>query len=58
MTRRSRPRGVAEERLPGEDRQDLGDDAHGRQDQDVDLGMPEDPEQVLPEQRIAAAGRH
>ncbi len=27
------------------------------QDQDVDLGMAEEPEQVLPEQRLAAAGR-
>ena len=49
--------GVAEQRLAGEDRQDLGDDAEGRQDQDVDLGMAEDPEQVLPQQRVAAAGR-
>ena len=52
----SRPStGVAEERLAREDRQDLGDDAHGRQDQDVDLGVAEDPEQVLPEERVAAA---
>ena len=51
-------RRVAEERLPGEDRQDLGDDPEGRQDQDVDLGVAEDPEQVLPEDRVAAAGGH
>ena len=47
---------VAEERLPGEDRDDLGDDAEGRQDQDVDLGMAEHPEEVLPEERITAGG--
>jgi hypothetical protein len=28
----------------------------GRQDQDVDLGMAEDPEQVLPEDRVATTG--
>ena len=48
-------RGVAEQRLPREDRQHLGDDAEGRQDQDVHLGVAEDPEQVLPEHRVAAA---
>ena len=47
---------VAEERLAREDRDDLGDDAEGRQDQDVDLRVAEDPEEVLPEQRIAAGG--
>ncbi len=47
---------VAEQRLAGEDRQDLGDDAHGRQDQDVHLGMAEEPEQVLPQHRVAAGG--
>ena len=30
------------------------DDAEGRQDHDVDLGVPEDPEQVLPQQRVGA----
>jgi hypothetical protein len=49
-------RRVAEQRLARERRQDLGDDAHGREDEDVDLGMPEDPEQVLPEQRVGAGG--
>ena len=51
-------RGVAEERLPREDRQDLRDDAEGRQDQDVHLGVAEEPEEVLPEDRVAAAGGH
>ena len=41
----------AEERLAREGRQHLGDDAQRRQDQDVDLGVAEDPEEVLPEQR-------
>ncbi len=44
---------VAEQRLAGEHRQDLTDDAEERQRQDVHLGMPEEPEQVLPEQRPA-----
>ncbi len=41
-------RGVAKERLTREDRQDLRDDAERRQDQDIDLGVAEDPEEVLP----------
>ena len=49
-------RHVPKERLPGERREDLGDDPHGRQDQDVDFGVAEDPEEVLPEQRGAPAG--
>ena len=49
--------GVAEQRLAREDRQDLRHDAHGRQDQDVHLGMAEEPEEVLPEQRVAACRR-
>ncbi len=43
---------VAEQRLARERRQDLGDDAHRGQDQDVDLRMAEDPEKVLPEDRL------
>ena len=46
----------AEERLAREGGEHLGDDAHRGQDQDVDLGVAEDPEQVLPEQRVAARG--
>ena len=53
---RERHRVVAEDRLAREHRQDVRRDAHGGQDQDVDLGVAEEPEQVLPEQRLAAAG--
>ena len=42
-------RRVAEQGLPGEDRQDLGHDSHCRQDQDVDLWVSKKPEQMLPE---------
>ena len=48
---------VAEQRLAREDRQDLGDHAHRRQDDDVDLRVAEEPEEVLPEDRVAARGR-
>ena len=48
---------VAEHRLPAEGRDDHADDAEARQDHDVDLGVPEEPEQVLEQDRIAAAGR-
>src|SRR5207247_3384010 len=44
---------VAEDRLARESRQHFRDDAHRGQDQDVDFGMAEEPEQVLPEQRVA-----
>ena len=47
---------VAEDRLAAEHRQDLGDDAEERQRDDVDLGMPEEPEQVLPQDRAAVGG--
>ena len=40
---------VAEQHLAREDRDDLGDHAEDRQDQDVDLRMAEEPEQVLPQ---------
>ena len=45
---------VAEDRLAGEDREDLGHDAEVGQGQDVHLGMAEEPEEVLPQQRRAA----
>ncbi len=45
---------VAEQGLAGERRQHLGHDAHGGQDEDVDLGVPEQPEEVLPQDRISA----
>ena len=54
---RERHRVVAEDRLAREGGEDVRRDAHGGQDQDVDLGVTEEPEQVLPEQRFAAAGR-
>jgi hypothetical protein len=44
---------VAEQGFAAEDRQDLRDDAEERQRDDVDLGMTEEPEQVLPQQRPA-----
>ena len=47
---------VAEDRLAAEHRQDLGDDAEERQRDDVDLGMAEEPEQVLPQDRPAVLG--
>ena len=49
---------VAEDRLARERRQHLRSHAHPGQDRDVNLGMPEEPEQVLPEQRRAALVRH
>src|SRR5262249_12097447 len=46
---------IAEHRLAAEGGHDLTDHAEARHDQDVDLGMTEEPEQVLEQQRIAAA---
>ena len=54
--RRRHQADVAEHRLLAEHRQDFGDDAEERQRDDVDLGVPEEPEQVLPQHR-AAGGR-
>ena len=54
---REHERLVAEERLAGEDRDDLADDAERRQDQDVDLRVAEEPEHVLPQDGVAALGR-
>jgi len=48
---------VAEDLLLGEGGEDLRDDAHGRQDHDVDGRMRVDPEQVLVQERVAALGR-
>ena len=42
---------VAEDGFAAEDREDFGDDAEERERDDVDLGMAEEPEQVLPEHR-------
>ncbi len=47
---------IAEHRLLGEGRDDLADDAEAGNDEDVHFRMAEEPEQVLPEQRIAAMG--
>ena len=50
-------RRVAEQALAREGRDDRADDAERRQDHDVDLGVPEEPEDVLVHHRVAAAGR-
>ena len=49
---------VAEDRLARERRQHLRSHAHAGQDGDVDLGMSEEPEQMLPQQRRAALVAH
>ena len=46
---------IAEHRLLREGRDDLADHAEARQDQDVDFRVAEEPEQVLEQDRIAAA---
>jgi hypothetical protein len=38
------------------DRDDLGDDAHARQDHDVDGRVAVEPEEVLVQHRVAAEG--
>jgi hypothetical protein len=48
---------IAEDRLLREGRDDVADDAEARQDQDVDFGVAEEPEQMLEQDRVAAAGR-
>ncbi len=48
---------IAEYRLAAEGGDHLADNAKGRQDHDVDFGMTEEPEQVLVQERIAAALR-
>src|SRR5678816_772350 len=45
---------IPEERLLRVRRQHFGHESECRQDEDVDLWVTEDPEQVLPEQRVAA----
>ncbi|KAG1268205.1 hypothetical protein G6F65_013813 [Rhizopus arrhizus] len=47
---------VAEQRLAAEGRDDLADHAEGGQDHDVDLGVPEEPEDVLVHHRVTATG--
>jgi hypothetical protein len=48
---------VAEDALAREAGNDLGDDAHRRENHDVDGGMGIEPEQMLEEERIAAEFR-
>ena len=48
---------IAENRPPRERRHDLADEAGCRQEDDVDLGVSEEPEQVLLEQRVAMLDR-
>ncbi|KAF1857671.1 hypothetical protein Lal_00014188 [Lupinus albus] len=50
-------REVAEDRLARERGDDVRHDAEGRQDHDVHFGVTEEPEQVLVQDRITAAGR-
>ncbi|KAF4530635.1 hypothetical protein B566_EDAN018736 [Ephemera danica] len=47
--------GVAKQPLACERRDDGADDAEGRQDHDVDLGVPEEPEHMLVEHRVTPA---
>ena len=46
---------VAEQGFPREDRDDLGHDAEIGQGQDVDLRMPEEPEEVLVQDRRSSS---
>ena len=48
---------IAEDRLAAERRDHVADDPEARQDHDVDFWVAEEPEQVLEQHRIAAAGR-
>jgi hypothetical protein len=48
---------IAEDRLAAEGGDDLADHAEARQDHDVDLRVAEEPEEVLIEDRVSAAGR-
>ena len=45
---------VAKQRGAGHDRQDGGDHSGGGKEDDVDLGVAEQPEEVLPEEGITA----
>ena len=45
---------ISEQGLLGVGRQHFGHQAEGGENEDVDLRVPEDPEQVLPEQRVGA----
>ena len=45
---------VAEDGLAGEDGQNFRDQTHGGEDHDVDLGVTEEPEEMLPEERLSS----
>src|SRR5205814_9757526 len=45
---------IAEDVFSCMDTEQVGDDSEGRQGDDVDLGMTEEPEQVLEQQRVAS----
>ena len=55
--RRAHHRAVAEDRPAREHGDDLGDDPHRGQDQRVDLRVRGEPEEMLVEDGVAAAGR-
>ncbi len=48
---------VTEDHLPREDGDDLGDEGEARDHEDVDLGVTEEPEEVLPHDRRSAGLR-
>ena len=48
-------RHVAKDRLAREGRDDVADQAEARQDDDVNLGVSEEPQDVLVEDRVSAA---
>ena len=52
--RRRDHRGIAEHRLPRKHGDDFRDESETRNDEDVDLGMPEDPEEMHPHHDGAA----
>ena len=45
---------ITKQRLTREHRENFGDDSEARKNEDVYLGMTEDPEQVLPQERVGA----
>ena len=49
---------IADQRRLRQCGHDHGDHSRGRQEDDVDLGMPEEPEQVLPQKRVAGLFRN
>jgi hypothetical protein len=55
--RRSDHRAISVQSLARESRNDLGNDAERRQHEDIDLGVAEEPEDVLEQHRVPAARR-